>query len=338
MQLSDFDYDLPEDRIAQEPSPRRDGSRLMLVDRASGQIRHHAFSELPQLLTPQDLVVLNDTRVFPARLTGTAGRRTIEVLLVREQTPGVWEVLLKPARKAPPGKKIRFGQGLRARVIHKTETPIRVVKFSPVDNLQEKIDQLGCIPLPPYIRRQDPKQGGQDGERYQTVFGRERGSIAGPTAGFHFTRELLEQIPHTFLTLHIGYGTFQPIRSEQVLEHRMESEAYRLCAATAEQITAHKQQGGSVVAVGSTCTRVLEHVYGRHGTLCEDAGQTDLFICPGFHFGVVDTLLTNFHLPRSTLFLLVCAFAGRELMQEAYGVAIREGYRFYSYGDAMLIR
>lgn len=338
MQLSDFDYDLPVDRIAQTPSAGRDESRLMVIDRCSGTIRHHHFWELPELLTPKDLIVLNDTRVFPARLIGSVGGKKIEVLLVRSLGSRIWEALLKPARKAPPGQKIRFDKHLSALVLSSTESPIRILEFCPIDNLDGKIEALGSVPLPPYIRRPNEEKTSQDIERYQTVFGREKGSVAAPTAGFHFTGELLERLNHIFLTLHIGYGTFQPIRGEQLERHRMESEHYRLSTSTAETIKIHKRDGGSIIAVGSTCTRVLEHVYLTHGDLRKDAGCTELFIYPGFSFGVVDSLITNFHLPRSTLFVLVCAFAGQELMQEAYRMAVRENYRFYSYGDAMLIK
>jgi S-adenosylmethionine:tRNA ribosyltransferase-isomerase len=338
MRLSDFEYYLPTDLIAQTPSARRDGSRLMVVDRCSRTIRHHYFRELPGILTPKDLLVLNDTRVFPARLIGSVGDRKIEVLLVRSLGSRIWEVLLKPARKARPGQTIRFDKHLSALVLSSTESPVRIMEFCPTDDLDDKIDALGSVPLPPYIRRPNGEKVSQDIKRYQTVFGREKGSVAGPTAGFHFTEELLEKLNHVFLTLHIGYGTFQPIREEQLEKHRMESEFYRLSPSTAEAIKMHQGNGGSIIAVGSTCTRVLEHVHLTYGDLYKDTGCTELFIYPGFSFGIVDSLITNFHLPRSTLFVLVCAFAGRELMQEAYRIAVRENYRFYSYGDAMLIK
>ena len=310
----------------------------MLVDRATGRIEHHSFQELPRLLEDTDLLVLNDTRVVPVRLSARAGTRALEVVLLRELEAGVWEALIKPGRKAPVSTSLQFDEcDLKAEVIGSTGSSIRMIRFLEVRGFRETLQRIGRMPLPPYIKRSLEAASQLDRERYQTVFARHSGSIAAPTAGLHFTRDLLSRLEHVFLTLHVGYGTFQPVSTERVEEHEMDAEYYRLGVESAAHIQEQKRSGRRIVSVGSTSTRVLEEVFLSHGHICRSEAWTSLYIFPGFPFQVVDRLLTNFHLPRSTLFLLVCAFAGTELMQEAYRMAVKKEYRFYSYGDAMLI-
>ncbi len=336
--LSQFDYSLPEKLIARQPVSQRDRSRLMLVDRATGRIEHHSFQELPRLLEDTDLLVLNDTRVVPVRLSARAGTRALEVVLLRELEAGVWEALIKPGRKAPVSTSLQFDEcDLKAEVIGSTGSSIRMIRFLEVRGFRETLQRIGRMPLPPYIKRSLEAASQLDRERYQTVFARHSGSIAAPTAGLHFTRDLLSRLEHVFLTLHVGYGTFQPVSTERVEEHEMDAEYYRLGVESAARIQEQKRSGRRIVSVGSTSTRVLEEVFLSHGHIYRSEAWTSLYIFPGFPFQVVDRLLTNFHLPRSTLFLLVCAFAGTELMQEAYRMAVKKEYRFYSYGDAMLI-
>ena len=336
--LSQFDYSLPEKLIARQPVSQRDRSRLMLVDRATGRIEHHSFQELPRLLEDTDLLVLNDTRVVPVRLSARAGTRALEVVLLRELEAGVWEALVKPGRKAPVSTSLQFDEcDLKAEVIGSTGSSIRMIRFLEVRGFRETLQRIGRMPLPPYIKRSLEAASQLDRERYQTVFARHSGSIAAPTAGLHFTRDLLSRLEHVFLTLHVGYGTFQPVPTERVEEHEMDAEYYRLGVESAARIQEQKRSGRRIVSVGSTSTRVLEEVFLSHGHIYRSEAWTSLYIFPGFPFQVVDRLLTNFHLPRSTLFLLVCAFAGTELMQEAYRMAVKKEYRFYSYGDAMLI-
>ena len=336
--LSLFDYSLPEKLIARQPVSQRDRSRLMLVDRATGRIEHHSFQELPRLLEDTDLLVLNDTRVVPVRLSARAGTRALEVVLLRELEAGVWEALIKPGRKAPVSTSLQFDEcDLKAEVIGSTGSSIRMIRFLEVRGFRETLQRIGRMPLPPYIKRSLEAASQLDRERYQTVFARHSGSIAAPTAGLHFTRDLLSRLEHVFLTLHVGYGTFQPVSTERVEEHEMDAEYYRLGVESAARIQEQKRSGRRIVSVGSTSTRVLEEVFLSHGHIYRSEAWTSLYIFPGFPFQVVDRLLTNFHLPRSTLFLLVCAFAGTQLMQEAYRMAVKKEYRFYSYGDAMLI-
>ena len=338
LQLSEFDYSLPDELIARQPVSHRDRSRLMLVDRSTGRIEHHSFQELPRLLENTDLLVLNDTRVVPVRLPARAGEHTLEVVLLRELEAGVWEALVKPGRKAPVSTSLRFDEcDLKAEVIGTTGSSIRLIRFLEVCGFRETLEQIGRMPLPPYIKRSLEADSQLDRERYQTVFARHSGSVAAPTAGLHFTRDLLNRLEHVFLTLHVGYGTFQPVSTEGVEEHEMDAEYYRLDIESAARIQEQKSNGRRILSVGSTSTRVLEQVFLSHGHICRSEAWTSLYIFPGFPFQVVDCLLTNFHLPRSTLFLLVCAFAGTELMQEAYRLAVEREYRFYSYGDAMLI-
>jgi len=324
----DFDYELPEERIAQEPAPRGE-SRLLVLD-AEGPQRHRQVRDLPTLLLPGDLLVLNDTRVIPARLYGLRGEGKMEVLLVEKLADREWEALVRPGRRARPGTEIVF-EGLSCEVVDKREDRYRLRFSQPVE---PHLDRLGHIPLPPYIHRLDEAA---DRDRYQTVFARTPGAIAAPTAGLHFSERLLEEIAAAGIgiarvTLHVGIGTFKPVSAERVEDHRMDRERYEVGEETAEAIRRTRESGGRIVAVGTTVVRTLESSRGAAGS-----GSTELFITPGFRFRVVDVLLTNFHLPRSTLLMLVSAFAGRERVLAAYEEAIREGYRFYSYGDAMLV-
>ena len=345
MHLSDFDFILPAELIAQTPAARRDGSRLMVVDRRQGSIRHDGFAGVGDYLSAGDVLVVNDTKVIPARLrgrkAGTGG--SVEVLLLHELGAGAWEVLLKPAAKAPPGTEVVFGEGkLRGRVGERTDEGAVILHFTPSDVLPA-LAEVGEVPLPPYIKRQQPAESREfDLERYQTVYARHPGAVAAPTAGLHFTPELLadlerQGIQRATLTLHVGWGTFQPVRSDAVERHRMGAERYELAASEAGRIEQARERGHRVVAVGTTTTRTLETIGQETGRIHAASGWSELFIKPGHRFRIIDALITNFHLPRSTLFMLVCAFAGRDLMLDAYRTAIADRYRFYSYGDAMLI-
>lgn len=330
MLTSDFDYDLPEESIAQEPAPRGE-SRLLVLD-AEGPDRHRRVRDLPGLLRAGDLLVLNDTRVIPARLFGVregSGGGRMEILLIEKTGDREWEALVRPGRRARPGTVLRFEE-LTAEVVDKREDRYRLRFHEPVEPYLER---LGHVPLPPYIRRPDREA---DRERYQTVYARNPGAVAAPTAGLHFTREILDEavaagIGVARVTLHVGIGTFKPVSAERVEDHRMDLERYEVPGETAEAIRRTRGSGGRVVAVGTTVVRTLESA-----ALFGNSGSTGLFITPGFRFQAVDVLLTNFHLPRSTLLMLVSAFAGRERVLAAYEEAVREGYRFYSYGDAML--
>ncbi|HLV00361.1 MAG TPA: tRNA preQ1(34) S-adenosylmethionine ribosyltransferase-isomerase QueA [Acidobacteriota bacterium] len=344
MKIEDFNYNLPPELIAQHPSGKRDASRLMVVDRSTGSFYHRIFKDLPKFITQEDLIVLNDSRVFPARLfarrPGT--KESIEILLLQEVGPQKWKVLARPGRKLKLGTRLIFKQGeLEAQVVKSVpDSPARTIQFSVKGRFWDQIERLGTMPLPPYIRRSKTApevEDSTDRQRYQTVYARERGSIAAPTAGLHFTPELLNQLNHCLITLHVGYGTFKLVTSEHVEEHTVDPEFYSIDPAAAEKIQRNKEQGGRIVAVGTTTTRVLETVAIKYGKIVGVKETTDLIIYPGFHFKVVDCLITNFHLPRSSLILLAAAFAGKDLLLSAYQEAIREGYRFYSYGDAMLI-
>ena len=346
MHLQDFDFVLPPELIAQQPTARRDQARLMVVDRAQHSVSHDIFANLGHYLSPGDVLVVNDTKVLPARLrgqkVGTGGK--VEVLLLHELHSGVWEVLLKPAAKVRAGAEIVFGDGvLRGRVLARDERGTVTLQFTPAE-VYAALDKCGEVPLPPYIKRVgQTAEHGFDLARYQTVYACHPGAVAAPTAGLHFTPELLAQlaqqgVKRAAVTLHVGWGTFQPIRTTIVEQHHMAQEFYCVAASQAAVIESTRVAGGRVVAVGTTTTRTLETIGQRLGNVTASSGWSDLFIYPGYRFQVVNTLVTNFHLPRSTLLLLVCAFAGRELMLEAYRTAIAAGYRFYSYGDAMLIR
>jgi S-adenosylmethionine:tRNA ribosyltransferase-isomerase len=339
MLTRDFDYHLPAASIAQEPAPRGE-SRLLALDH-QGADRYARIRDLPRLLRPGDLLVLNDTRVIPARLYGrSAGGGRMEILLVERLADREWEALVKPGRRARPGALILIEEGLAAEVVDKREDGAAhryLLRFS--EPIEPHLDRLGHIPLPPYIHRPDTPE---DRERYQTVFARRPGAVAAPTAGLHFTGELLREIEAAGVetarvTLHVGIGTFKPVGAERIEEHRMERERYEIGEEAAGAVRRARTAGRRIVAVGTTVVRTLESAaLAGNGEVRAGSGATELFITPGFRFQAVDALLTNFHLPRSTLLMLVSAFAGRERVLAAYREAIREGYRFYSYGDAML--
>ncbi len=344
MKLSSFDFPLPEQLIAQHPLPERDQSRLMVVRRRTGEVQHRIFRDLPEILSPDDFLVLNTTKVFPARLWAhrPGKQERIEILLVREQAPGRWSALVRPARKALPGQEFLAGE-LRLRVSGTDSEGKRLMEFQPGADSQASLERLGEPPLPPYIRRPAGADLTEDRTRYQTVFARQPGSIAAPTAGLHFTPEVLGRlaargIPTCDILLHVGYGTFQPVRCEEIEEHRMEPEYFEVSEGAAGEIRRLRSAGKRLIAVGTTTTRVLEYL-ARDGDLPGRAasGYCDLFIRPGFEFKAISGLLTNFHLPKSTLFMLVCALAGYDLMHECYRRAVAEKYRFFSYGDCMLI-
>ena len=324
MRTSDYDYHLPEELIASEPLVERAASRMMVVDRARQSIEHRSFRDLPSFIREGDLLVLNDTRVVPARFFSNDG--TKELLRLHAISPTLWRCMVKPGRKLRAGHRIEIGEASGTVLEVFQDNGDRLIEFDrPVDEATH-----GHLALPPYMHREDRAE---DRERYQTVFAREEGSIAAPTAGLHFTPELLGRLPHTFVTLHVGVGTFQPVKAERLEDHVMHSERYSLGEDSAAQI-----RGASrVLAVGTTATRVLESIAAKHGQIVADSGETDIFIRPPYTFRAVGALLTNFHLPKSTLLMLVSAFAGRDLILRAYGEAIRERYRFYSYGDCMLI-
>lgn len=341
MRVADFDYDLPAELIAQHPTPHRDASRLMVADRKTKNITHARFHELPAFLAPDDLLVINNTRVFPARLLGRreGGTSALEVLLLKRVEDDTWEVLIKPGKKARVGSRLFFGPELSAVVLDSASANrmTRLVQFCFQGDFLEQIQKLGTMPLPPYIDRQPGCESAEDRDRYQTVYAQRTGSVAAPTAGLHFTPALLERLRHVAITLHVGYGTFQPVKVDRVEDHRMHSEDYEIGPEAAPKIQSQLEQGRKVVAVGTTSTRVLEHVYRTSGRITSGRGSTDMFIFPGFRFEVAGRLITNFHLPKSTLLLLVSAFAGTDFIRECYQEAIRQRYRFYSYGDAMLI-
>jgi S-adenosylmethionine:tRNA ribosyltransferase-isomerase len=344
VQVSSFDYHLPPELIAQYPAPERQAARLLVLQRASGGIAHRQFSDLPEYLMPGDLLVLNETRVFPARLYGrradTGGK--LEVVLLHERQPGVWEALVQPGRRALPGVSILFGEGsLQAEVVDRTAAGGRLLRFTPGDHASfwEQVHALGETPLPPYIKRRVEQA---DAERYQTVYARVTGSVAAPTAGLHFTQSLLDWIREqgvqtAFVLLHVGLGTFRPVRVEDVEAHPMHEEFYRIGEAGAALINETRRRGGRIVAVGTTTARLLESAAGEDGGVLAGEGWTRLFIYPGYRFKIIDALVTNFHLPRSTLLMLVSAFAGQDLVLHAYQEAVASRYRFFSYGDAMLI-
>ena len=339
MKKSDFYFELPPELIAQTPLEKRDSSRLMCMDRETGEVSHRVFSDLAELLRPGDCLVMNDSRVLPARLLGT--RETggaVEVLLLRDLGGGEWECLTRPGRKTRPGTRLSFGGGeLSADVVSVAEGGNRVIKFNYDGIFLEVLERLGKMPLPPYI-----KEELQDSERYQTVYSRELGSAAAPTAGLHFTKELLEKIAakgvrECFVTLHVGLGTFRPVKEDEIEDHDMHSEFCIIPEETARIITETKRAGGRVVCVGTTSCRTIESFANEDGTVDEKSGWTDIFIYPGYKFKCMDALITNFHLPESTLVMLVSAFAGREHILNAYNEAVANKYRFFSFGDAMYL-
>ncbi|MBM3241782.1 tRNA preQ1(34) S-adenosylmethionine ribosyltransferase-isomerase QueA [Candidatus Poribacteria bacterium] len=341
MKLSLFDYDLPEELIAQYPLPKREESGLMVLDRKSRSITHSQFRFIGEFLSPNDLLVLNDTKVIPARLVGKkceTGAK-IELFLVAEKERDIWEALIKPGKRVKNGTVVEFGEGiLKAQVSAKLEAGTYIVRLKYQGRLQEILSQIGQTPLPPYIKRQPEPI---DKIRYQNVYAAKNGAVAAPTAGLHFTQELLDSLQQkgigvTNLTLHVGLGTFQPVKAEEVEAHKMHAEYFEISPEAVEQINLCKQKGGRIVAVGTTSVRTLETV-ADNNRVVPQIGFTDLFIYPGYQFKIVDALITNFHLPKSTLLMLVSTFASREFVLEAYQEAIKQRYRFYSYGDAMLI-
>ncbi len=345
MRTDDFDYHLPDRLIAQHPSEQRDASRLLVVDRGDGAISHHFFYELPAFFDAGDLLILNNTRVLPARLYGRkASGGQVEILLLEEITPGRWEVLLKAGSKRPAeGSRLVFGDGkLEAELVRDGDMGRAVLRFLTARPFLEVLAEVGVIPLPPYIRREALASSPEDLERYQTVYARETGAVAAPTAGLHFTGDLFERlgdkgIGRAEVTLHVGIGTFRPVQVDDVASHRMDEERYVIPSSTAEAIHRVRNAGGRIVAVGTTTVRTLESCAADEGTVQAGSGRTDLFIYPPYRFKTVDAMITNFHLPKSTLLMMISAFAGRDLILSAYEEAIREEYRFYSYGDAMLI-
>ena len=340
MDVKDFDYYLPEELIAQDPLEDRSSSRLMVLDKKTGEIQHKIFKDILDYLKPGDCLVLNNTKVIPARLFGVkeGTQAKIEILLLKRKGNDIWETLVKPGKKAKPGTKIIFGDGLLVgEVIDVVEDGNRLIQFSYEGIFEEILDQLGQMPLPPYITHTL-----KDKNRYQTVYAKYDGSAAAPTAGLHFTKELLEKVKAKGIdiaevTLHVGLGTFRPVKVENVLDHHMHSEFYMVSAEAAEKINATKDRGGRIISVGTTSTRTLESAADENGRLKECSGWTEIFIYPGYKFKLIDCLITNFHLPQSTLVMLVSALAGREHVLAAYEEAVKEKYRFFSFGDAMFI-
>lgn len=341
LKTEDFNFELPEELIAQHPLKKREESKLMVLNKESGNIEHKKFKDIIKYLSKGDCLVLNDTRVIPARLfgerEGTGGK--VEFLLLKRLENDKWETLVKPGRKAKIGQKIVFGDGiLKAKVLDIKEGGTRIIRFEYEGIFEEVLDQLGEMPLPPYI-----KEKLENKERYQTVYSKKEGSAAAPTAGLHFTNELLEDIKAkgievVYITLHVGLGTFRPVKVENVEEHKMHSEYYEVSKEAADCINRVKEQGGKIFSVGTTSTRTLESVADEMGVIHPKTGWTDIFIYPGYKFKVVDGLLTNFHLPESTLLMLVSAFANKEIILNAYNNAVENKYRFFSFGDAMFIK
>lgn len=341
MNLHDFYYELPQELIAQDPLEDRSGSRLLLLDRKTGETEHHIFRDIIDYLYPGDCLVVNNTKVIPARLMGSrvgTGAK-VEVLLLKRRDEDVWETLVKPGKKAKPGVQISFGDGLlTGEVLEVVEDGNRLIRFAYEGIFEEILDRLGQMPLPPYITHQL-----KDRNRYQTVYAKHDGSAAAPTAGLHFTPELLQRLREkgvriAHVTLHVGLGTFRPVKVENIQEHHMHSEFYMVEEEQARLINETKARGGRIIAVGTTSCRTLESAAGEDGILQAGSGWTDIFIYPGYEFRLTDCLITNFHLPESTLMMLVSALAGREKIMAAYAEAVKERYRFFSFGDAMLIK
>ena len=339
MKTSDFYYELDESLIAQTPLEKRDASRLLVYNRETHEVEHRVFSDIVEYLRPGDVLVINDTKVIPARLYGVkrGTQRAVEFLLLRRISLDTWDIIMKPGRKLKAGDEVVFSDRLSATILKKKEDGVTEVRFSFDGVFEAILDELGEMPLPPYIHEKL-----SDPSRYQTVYAREEGSAAAPTAGLHFTPELLDKIVSmgvviARLTLHVGLGTFRPVKVESVEDHVMHSEHYHVSEEAAEAINAARQSGGRIVAVGTTCVRTLESVSDEAGVVHAGSGETDIFIKPGYRFKAVDALVTNFHLPESTLIMLVCAFAGREETLALYRDAVKRRYRFFSFGDAMLI-
>lgn len=341
MKVTDYYFDLPQEQIAQDPLEDRSSSRLLVLDKETGEYSHHIFREITEFLKPGDCLVLNNTKVIPARLFGEkeGTQAKIEILLLKRKENDVWETLVKPGKKAKVGTKIIFGGGLLVgEVIDIVEDGNRLIKFTYEGIFEEILDQLGQMPLPPYITHQL-----KDKNRYQTVYAKYDGSAAAPTAGLHFTPELLQQVKDmgvdiAEVTLHVGLGTFRPVKVDNILEHHMHSEFYMVTQEAADKINNAKKNGHRVICVGTTSCRTIESTADENGMLKESSGWTEIFIYPGYQFKVLDCLITNFHLPESTLLMLVSALAGREHVLAAYEEAVKEGYRFFSFGDAMFIQ
>lgn len=341
MDVKDFDYELPEELIAQDPLEDRSSSRLMVLDKNSGEFEHRIFKDIIDYLNPGDCLVLNNTKVIPARLYGVkeGTLANIELLLLKRRENDIWETLVKPGKKAKPGTKIIFGDGLLVgEIIDIVEEGNRLIQFSYDGIFEEILDQLGQMPLPPYITHTL-----KDKNRYQTVYAKYEGSAAAPTAGLHFTRDLLEQIEEkgvkiAYVTLHVGLGTFRPVKVDDVTSHHMHSEYYEVTEETARIVNETKANGGRIICVGTTSCRTVESASTEDGVLHAGCGNTEIFIYPGYKFKVLDALITNFHLPESTLVMLVSALAGKDQVLNAYEEAIKERYRFFSFGDAMFVR
>jgi S-adenosylmethionine:tRNA ribosyltransferase-isomerase len=341
LKTSDFYFDLPEELIAQDPLEDRSSSRLLVLDKNTGATEHHIFKEIGSFLNPGDCLVLNNTKVIPARLYGAreATGGAVEVLLLKRNADDVWETLVKPGKKCKPGTRLVFGDGrLKAEVLETVDEGNRLIKFEYEGIWEEVLDSLGEMPLPPYITHKL-----QDKNRYQTVYAKYEGSAAAPTAGLHFTKELLAEIENKgvkicYVTLHVGLGTFRPVKAENILEHHMHTEVYQVTEDAAKMINETKAAGGRVICVGTTSCRTIESASDESGIVHAGNGDTSIFIYPGYKFKVLDALITNFHLPESTLVMLVSALAGRENVLNAYNEAIKERYRFFSFGDAMFIR
>lgn len=340
LKKKDFYFDLPQELIAQDPLEDRSSSRLLMLDKNTGAVSHHVFREITDFLNPGDCLVLNNTKVIPARLLGEreGTGAHVEVLLLKRREGDVWETLVKPGKKCKPGTRLSFGEGvLKAEVLETVEEGNRLIHFEYEGIWEEVLDRLGEMPLPPYITHKL-----QDRNRYQTVYAKYEGSAAAPTAGLHFTKELLEQIEKkgvniAYVTLHVGLGTFRPVKEENVLEHHMHSEFYQVTEEAARKINTTKKAGGRIICVGTTSCRTIESAADEKGEVHPGSDNTEIFIYPGYRFKVLDALITNFHLPESTLVMLVSALAGRENVLNAYHEAIKERYRFFSFGDAMFI-
>lgn len=337
---SDYSFELPRELIAQDPLEERSSSRLLVLDKRTGAVSHHVFREIGDFLRPGDCLVLNNTKVIPARLLGEreGTGAHVELLLLKRKSGDVWETLARPGKKCRPGTRLTFGDGLlRAEILETVEEGNRLVRFDYEGIFEEVLDRLGEMPLPPYITHRL-----RDRDRYQTVYAKHEGSAAAPTAGLHFTKELLDRLEGkgigiAYVTLHVGLGTFRPVKEENVLEHHMHTEHYEVSREAADTINRTKAQGGRIVCVGTTSCRTIESAADESGLVQPGSGDTDIFIYPGYRFRVLDALITNFHLPESTLIMLVSALAGREHVLAAYEEAVRERYRFFSFGDAMLI-
>lgn len=340
MRTEDFDYYLPEELIAQTPLEKRDSSKLLVLDKNTGEIKHHHFSDIVNYLNEGDVLVLNDTKVMPARIFGTkeGTGAVIELLMLREKEKNVWEVLSKPAKRIKIGTIVKFSDKLRAECIGLGEEGIRLFKFIYTGIFYEILDELGEMPLPPYIHKKL-----EDKDRYQTVYAKNIGSAAAPTAGLHFTEDLIKKIKEKgvkiqYITLHVGLGTFRPVSVEDVTKHKMHSEFYQMDKETAKVLNEAKKNNNRIISVGTTSTRTLETIINLYGEFKECSGWTDIFIYPGYEFKAITSLITNFHLPKSTLVMLVSALAGKENIMKAYKVAVENEYRFFSFGDSMFIK